>query len=473
MSSNLNNLGDKKIFGKILSLILIEIKEKISLYNKEKTSHNYFLIKNYIIFFMIITINLKNFSSFVLTIFEGKKNFFKSLIESINTLNKTKRRDELFSILNFLFLEEYRDLYFNEEEKDKEKKKILENIFIEKQLLLPLMNLGISSNDDNIYIKMIDILLKFDLSYDNFFTYYQNIKIEERSEYKLQIVQSIIRVAFSKEKYNYTKEKNFEYNFIKKIIEKDVKETFEKYQNDYKTLLRKEDLCDDVIKNIFFIFGNSMLIQSYIKPIKKLLKKVEYNNEFKNNSEYNDIKTMVTIEEFNTFFDEMIAGLNDSMPHVIIILLKIFYACMRKFFSMKDNDYNALYTALFFNFMLNPRIQNLYGISPHINQHVNSLNKLVWKAIYNNKYGENEKEAIFNESIMINNKKVTNFIEQNIISIDENKEEIKTSLNNLFTEKYLIYPKFLFYLDSNLLCGTIQGGKEKIIDFKEIKISEK
>ena len=269
MSSNLNNLGDKKIFGKILSLILIEIKEKISLYNKEKTSHNYFLIKNYIIFFMIITINLKNFSSFVLTIFEGKKNFFKSLIESINTLNKTKRRDELFSILNYLFLEEYRDLYFNEEEKDKEKKKILENIFIEKQLLLPLMNLGISSNDDNIYIKMIDILLKFDLSYDNFFTYYQNIKIEERSEYKLQIVQSIIRVAFSKEKYNYTKEKNFEYNFIKKIIEKDVKETFEKYQNDYKTLLRKEDLCDDVIKNIFFIFGNSMLIQSYIKPINK------------------------------------------------------------------------------------------------------------------------------------------------------------------------------------------------------------
>ena len=85
-------------------------------------------------FFMIITINLKNFSSFVLTIFEGKKNFFKSLIESINTLNKTKRRDELFSILNYLFLEEYRDLYFNKEEKDKEKKKILENIFIEKQL---------------------------------------------------------------------------------------------------------------------------------------------------------------------------------------------------------------------------------------------------------------------------------------------------------------------------------------------------
>ena len=384
MCSNLINLGDKKIFGKILSLILIEIKEKISLYNKEKTSHNYFLIKNYIIFFMIITINLKNFSSFVLTIFEGKKNFFKSLIESINTLNKTKRRDELFSILNYLFLEEYRDLYFNEEEKDKEKKKILENIFIEKQLLLPLMNLGISSNDDNIYIKMIDILLKFDLSYDNFFKYYQNIKIEERSEYKLQIVQSIIRVAFSKEKYNYTKEKNYEYNFLKRIIEKDVKETFEKYQNDYKTLLRKEDLCDDVIKYMFFIFGNSMLIESFIKPVKKLLVNAGLDKNCLNISK-SDQKKQISVEEFNDFFDEMINSLYETTPHVIRILLKIFYVNIRKYFSVKESDYNALYTALFFNFIINPRIQTLYSILSHKSNYIKNLNKLIWKAIYNNK----------------------------------------------------------------------------------------
>ena len=37
-----------------------------------------------------------------------------------------------------------------------------------------------------------------------------------------------------------------------------------------------------------------------------------------------------------------------------------------------------------------------------------------------------------------------------------------------FTEKYIIYPKFLFYVDSTLLCGTFQGGEDEIIHFHEI-----
>ena len=411
---------------------------------------------------MIITINLKNFPSFVLTIFQGKYYFFKSLIESINIIKKTKKKEELLSILNYLFLEEYRDLYFNKKNENKgsddKNDKILENIFVQQQIIFSGMNLGISSYDKTTYTKIIDILLKFDLSYDNFFKLHQNINIEDRPDYKLQIAQSIIRVAFSKEKYNFTKEKNYEYKFIKRLIEKDAKETFEKYDNNFRTLLRKEDLCDDVIKYIFFIFGNSMLIQSFIKPVKKLI---------------NNNKQIMTVDEFNSLFDEIITGLNDSMPHVIKILLKIFYSSIRKFFSVKENDYNALYTALFFNFIINPRIQTLYGICSHQNEYVKFLNKIIWKAIYNNKFEESEKEKYFNESIENNHKKIKNFTEKNIISINEESEKVKNSLNDLFTEKYLIYPNFLFYVDSSLLCETIQGGKDQVIHFQEIKIKNK
>ena len=81
MCSNLMKLGDNETFEKITALILIEILNKIKIYNNEPTSHNFFLIKNYIIFFMIMTINLKNYPSFVKTIFIGRKLFFKSLLD--------------------------------------------------------------------------------------------------------------------------------------------------------------------------------------------------------------------------------------------------------------------------------------------------------------------------------------------------------------------------------------------------------
>ena len=194
MCTTLINLGNEESFQKIISLIISEIENKIELYNKNQNSHNFFLIKNYVIFFMIITINLKRYPSFIKTIFDDKTKFFQSLIDSIKKLSKTKQKEELFSILNYLFLEEYKDLYFRKDPKEKDEN--LEQIFIDQQLFFSAMNLDISSYDEATYKKIIDLLLKFDLSYDNFFKYYQKIKDEDKPEYKLKIAQSIIRVAF-------------------------------------------------------------------------------------------------------------------------------------------------------------------------------------------------------------------------------------------------------------------------------------
>ena len=268
------------------------------------------------------------------------------------------------------------------------------------------MNIGISAYDSATYKNIYDILLKFDLSYDNFFQYKKNIQYDDKPEYKLHIAQSIIRVAFSKEKVYYTNEKNFEYKFIKRVIEKDVEETLEKYDNNFRTLLRKEDLCDDVIKYMFFIFGNSMIIESFIKPVKKLLRNAGLDENCQNISD-EDQQKKISIEDFNSFFDEMINGLFETCPHVLRILLKIFDSSVRKFFSVKENDFNALYTALFFNFIINPRIQSLYSIHSHLSNYIKFLNKLVWKCIYNNKFNEEDSNFLksFNESIEINNKK--------------------------------------------------------------------
>ena len=467
MVAVLIKLGDEDSFEKTLSLIAYTIQNKVELFNKNPTAHNFFLIKNYIVFFMIITINLKRYPSFIKSIFKGKCKFFSSLVELIKQIPKLKQRQEIFSILNYLFLEEYKGLYFRSDQ-DKE----LEDIFIDQQLFFSSMCLDISSYDEAIYRKIIDVLFHFNLSYDNFFKYYQNIKDEDKPEYKLKIAQSIIRVAFSKEKSNYTNEKYFEFFFIKRVIDKDMEETCKKFGNEYRTLFRKEDLCDDVIKYMFFIFGNSMMIESFVKPVKRMLKSIGINEESTRPIEKNlaDIKKGrdITLEEYNILLDEISKGLTDNIPHVIRILLKILHNSIRKVFTIEDDNYGPLYTALIFNFIISPRVQMLYSINPLKNVFLRSLNRLIRNTCFNYKFEQNDPLAKFNESIEINNQKLQNFIKDKIISINESDDDVKDSLKDLFTEKYIIYPKFLFYYDSTLLCGTFQGGEEEIIHFHEM-----
>ena len=469
MCAILVKLGDEESFDKILSLITYSIQNKIELYNKNPTQHNYFLIKNYVIFFMIITINLKKYPSFIKKIFKGETKFFTNLNKLIAKIKKTEIKQELTAILNYLFLEEYKDLYFRKDKQEKE----LEEIFIEQQSSLSPVDIkDLSNYDQAAYKKMINILLTFNISYDNFFQIHHNIKDEERPEYKLKIAQSIIRVAFSKEKTNFTDVKYYEYIFIKRVIDKDMEETRKKFGDEYKTLFRKEDLCDDVIKYMFFIFGNSMMIESFVKPVKKMLKKIGLNEEAKKADDKNSVgKTTgrdINVEEYNILFNEINKGLVDNTPHVIRILLKLLYSSIRNVFTIDEDNYYPLYTALIFNFIISPRVQMLYSMNPTRLTFLRSLNRLIRNTCFNFKFDEKDSLAKFNESIEENNKKLKNFIEEKIISINENDDDVKNSLRDLFTEKNIIYPKFLFYVDSELLCGTIKGGAEEIIHYHEM-----
>ena len=247
---------------------------------------------------------------------------------------------------------------------------------------------------------------------------------------------------FSKEKKKfYEKEKFYEYKLLKRIIDKDMEETVAKFGDEYKTLFRKEDLCDDVIKYMFFIFGNSMMIESFVKPVKKMLKSVGLNEDC---PKLPDIKKGrdITVEEYNTLFEEINKGLNENIPHVIRILLKLLHNSIKKFYTIDEDNYSPLYTALIFNFIISPRVQMLYSINPLNCTYIRSLNRLLRNTCFNFKFGDTDDLCKFNDSIEVNNKKLQNFVNEKIIAIKETDDDVKESLNNLFTEKYLIYPKF-------------------------------
>ena len=465
MCQILSNSNSDKDFETILDLLLSSTKDKIKEYLEDPGFNRLMLIQNYIIFFMVLVLNLKKYPSFMKIIFNGQLQFFQKLCDSIFEM-KSKKNKKLLSILSNIFLEEYKDIYFRKPKKDEE----LENIFINQQTEFSSKFLEtVTFYDENTYKKMFQILLNFDISYLNFFTYNNKIKDEEKPSYKLCIAQSLIRVAFSKEKKKFfEKEKFYEYNLLKRIIDKDMQETVAKFGDEYKTLFRKEDLCDDVIKYMFFIFGNSMLIDSFVKPLKSMLNSIGITDELIEKKAELPMKRDITKDEFNKLIGTIIDTLSKKIPDVLKILLKLLYESVNKHFTIDKDNYGPLYTSLIFNFLISPRIQMLYSINPLNCIFVRSLNRLLRNTCFNFKFTEGDPLSIFNDSIEKNHKKLKQLIKDKIISININ-DKVKNSLRDLFTEKYLIYPKFLFYWDSQLLCATIDGGVEQIISFEELK----
>ena len=245
-------------------------------------------------------------------------------------------------------------------------------------------------------------------------------------------------------------------------------ETVQKFGDEYKTLFRKEDLCDDIIKYMFFIFGNSMLIDCFVKPLKNMLADIGITDEMIERKEEFPMKRDIKKEEFNTLCNTIVETLSKKIPEVLKILLKLLYESVNEHFTIEKDNYGPLYTSLIFNFLISPRIQMLYSINPINCVFVRSLNRLLRNMCFNFKFAPGDPLCIFNDTIEKNNKKLKQLIMDKIISININ-DQVKNSLSDLFTEKYLIYPRFLFYWDSQLLCATITGGVDKIITFEELK----
>ena len=460
----LSKSNNEKDFEQLLNLLLSSIKEKIKEYTDEPNFNHLMLIQTYIIFFMVLVLNLKKNASYMKKIFSGELSFFTKLCDIIFAM-RTKKNKKLLSIINNMFLEEYKGIYFRVP-----KDSVLEDIFITQQMeFSSKYQETVAFYDENTYKKMFQILFDFDISYTNFFTINNKIKDEDRPAYKLCIAQSIIRVTFSKEKKKfYEKDKFYEYKLLKTIIDKDMKETVDKFGDEYKTLFRKEDLCDDVIKYMFFIFGNSMLIDCFVKPLKTMLKEIGITDELIERKADLPMKRDITKDEFNKLVGNIIDTLSVKIPKDLKILLKLLYESVNEHFTIEKDNYGPLYTSLIFNFLISPRIQMLYSINPLNCIFVRSLNRLLRNTCFNFKFADGDALCVFNDSIEKNHKKLKQLIKDKIISINITDKE-KNSLSDLFTEDYLIYPRFLFYWDSQLLCATITGGVDNIIDFQELK----
>ena len=441
-----------------LEFILNSIESKSEQYNEEPNYINELILKEHLIFFMILTLNLKDNHAYIKTIFKGETEFFPKLVEILENI---KNKNKFLKIINNLFSdEEYKEIFFNKNKPDNE----LEQLYnLEKKLFIEKYpgckekeKSGVNDKEKELYTKLFSDILKFDLNYTNFFQTEVNDQ-EIKTAYKYTIVQSLIRAIFSKQKKNFTKEEFYGFNVIKRIIDKDMEETIQKYGDEYKTLFRKEDICDDFLKFIFFIFGNNMMVQSFVNPVKKELLKLGFTNR--------DINK----EEFDSFINIFIDKLTETIPDVLKLLLKLLYDSVLSHFTIEKDNYGPLYTTLIFNYFISPRIQAIFNINSLKNKYVRSLNRILRNACFNFKFSDGDPLSIFNDSIEKNHLKIKSFMKDKIIGIDITNSEVKGSLEKIFDETNLIYPNFLFNHDSYLLCFSLKNGINEFFEAENKK----
>lgn len=90
-------------------------------------------------------------------------------------------------------------------------------------------------------------------------------------------------------------------------------------------------------------------------------------------------------ENYDLFFNEMLINLQESIPLVLKIVLKLAYKHVNATFTINEDNYSPLYTLLFFNFFVSPRVQEIYNLNPLKIRLLWDLNRLLRVSILYNR----------------------------------------------------------------------------------------
>ena len=458
-------LDDDFIIQRFLFLLFILLDNSLDNYIKDKNT--FLLLKNNLKYFLLILINLKDNEKFNNFFSKEKLDYLIMILTKIQKIKNKKDKQICNNILFNLFSQEY--IYLgsnlisieNNKEKNKNKnsksKKILIDFYL-TQKTLEAKEAEKKLLKTEKYQKIIESLFNFDS--ENFLYFKKNSEIDYSLHFyhQIELVENIIFILFSKEKYNFLKNDNvyYEYEFLDKLIKKNISETKEMHGDKHRNLFRRDTISNDIIKYFFFIFGNSMIIESIIKPLNTILKIIGLNNEIENiDFKRNSIKKErnITKDEFKILFEKIIEKLNENIPKILKIFLKMIYDNIIIFYpNLEKGDYTPISSLFFFSYISNPRIQKMFDIYPEKCLFIKSVYKLIYNSSFNIKFNEGDNLFIFNDEIDISYKKISEFYEKNVINIDMNNKDNKKYLKNLFNEIGVIYPEFIFYLS----CDCIQ-----------------
>lgn len=376
----------------------------------------------------------------------------------------------------------------------------LENIFIQEQLKVSdKMQKGITVFSKDSYNSILDLLINFGISYENYDT--EKYGKDTLFFLKTNIVRSIIRIVFSKEKYYYMNNdsdeikpikfimdeneefyKFYEFNFINGLIYKYMIDIKQKYGDDYEKLFRKNTLFEDIITEIFFYFGHDCIIKAFIEPFKRLVSNVNSMNTIDIQSILNPNKKQEKKETkpvktntkgmniYELFISEVITNLKTYLPFVLKVVLKLIIKIYQELFTLDNQNYIPIFNLLFFNFLFSERSHKAFDLYKSGNSNLLTLiEKIIRNTIYNTSFPLSEQLSLYNTMISNYHGKLNSFVRECILSVKEDSLDTKTIIRNLALSNYLEIPKFIFCIDCENVVKVAPGGFSDIIEYEEIK----
>ena len=420
---------------------------------------------------MILILNLSKNIDFILNIFTTTSSCF-TIIASIGaSLPKNEDTDQIKGLINSIFLQkEYKTIFFRNPRSFP-----LETFYTQEQMKLDQeLQKGINTFKEENYVTLLDFIINLSFS-DSNLDDDSSIKKEFIDTYKVQIVQSMIRIVFSKDKYYYFSNEKvkksriqikqkpseiysyYEYNFLERLIYKSVYSSKTGDSLKDERIFENDTIFNDILNNIFFLFGNDTLYRSYVIPLKKLLSRCEEKEEGLN------------IINVSRFITDLLFSLKRTLPYILKIILKLSFSICQEILSISPLDFTPIYSLLFFSFILSPRVQTMFEIKVNNINNLLTVEKIIKYICLKKTFKENDEYSNFNNLILQYNQRLKSFIIENIIPISEKRKDVKDYLQCLALNKEIQIPKLLFYIDCNNVIKIVSGGKNYNYIYETVK----
>ena len=403
--NNVDTKKEEKMIPTILEKICTGLENINYNYSKARNEiekeKNFTIMKNYIIIIYILIYNLKQPDKLMIFL-KSNENSLINILKKLIRLYKDNDATNLLPkfIISICFDDLKKKFYLSNDEKLIEfYEKYVYNEFL---CLFPCDNI-IASFSKEEYDKFMKKILDFQLN-----EYIENFKKETSDIF----CKNIIPLLLTNEKFDFI-------SFYTQLANKHISIISKEYNDDLKSLFRKDDLTNDMIKHVIFMFANDAFIKSFFLTVP---------NEFlsKDEIEFN-------MELFDKFFKSFIDKLIKCLPYIVKVLLKIIYVCAKEINKEgnKDDNYNVIYTVLIFNYFISPFVLDVYGISLVKYKSLRQLSRILRNIFFGKEFEKSDKLQYFNRKIVPYNFHVNSTFKEEIldnISILGSKRKINSDI---------------------------------------------
>jgi len=400
------NINNELNFSLIIEKLCIIIEGNLSLYKRTQKDNRemiYDSMKNFIMFMYLIFYNIKDPKNIVLFFKMNSFSTIKTLKKVINLFKDDPKGKSVANfVLNLCFDDLKKKIYsYNDNTLSEEYQKY---VYSDILGLYPSFNDPFNSKNEE-YTDFMNNVLEMKMD-----DYINNLKKENSDIF----CKNLMPLLLSHSNFNFV-------NFYTNITNKHIEIIRKEYDNELTSLFRKDDVTNDLTKNLIFIFGNYSFVKSFYLTIP---------NEYLSVNE-----VTFDLDKFEKFWENFILKLVQSLPYIIKIMLNIINNCLQKMhIGTDEQNYNVVYTVLIFNFFISPTVLELYGLSIVKYRSIRQLTRILRNLCFGKEFDKHDKLSYFNKKI----KQFNSFVNEkfkkyvfDIVDIDKEEDIVNNKIKTL------------------------------------------